>query len=189
MTVERAESLARLLLSQTLPKRWAHTRGVAAIAFAIAQDLCPEPWLLVAAAWLHDIGYAPAIASAGTGFHPLDGARHLRDQEHANSVLCRLVAHHSCAPIGASELGLAAELAEEFPAPPLDLQDALTYCDMTTGPDGQRMVVADRLVEICASYGPDHVVTRAITRSAPEITAAVNRVSSRLAAASAARGG
>ncbi len=31
---------------------------------------------LVAAAYLHDIGYAPELAI--TGFHPLDGARHLR---------------------------------------------------------------------------------------------------------------
>lgn len=31
--------------------------------------------LLVAAAWLHDIGYAPELRD--TGFHPLDGARHL----------------------------------------------------------------------------------------------------------------
>jgi hypothetical protein len=32
--------------------------------------------ILVAAAWLHDIGYAPGLAE--TGFHPLDGARWLR---------------------------------------------------------------------------------------------------------------
>ena len=31
---------------------------------------------LVAAAWLHDIGYAPELVE--TGFHPLDGARYLR---------------------------------------------------------------------------------------------------------------
>jgi hypothetical protein len=37
----------------------------------------------VAAAWLHDIGYAPAIAESGTGFHPLDGARYLRDKMRA----------------------------------------------------------------------------------------------------------
>jgi hypothetical protein len=39
------------------------------------------PWttvdrdVLVAAAWLHDVGYAPELAV--TGFHPLDGAQHL----------------------------------------------------------------------------------------------------------------
>ena len=36
---------------------------------------------MTAAAWLHDIGYAPAVDD--TGFHPLDGARYLRDVEQA----------------------------------------------------------------------------------------------------------
>ena len=31
---------------------------------------------LVASAWLHDIGYAAGLQE--TGFHPVDGARHLR---------------------------------------------------------------------------------------------------------------
>jgi len=49
--------------------------------------------LLEAAAWLHDIGYAPALAVPG--LHALDGARYLRDAQHADAMLCRLVAHHS----------------------------------------------------------------------------------------------
>lgn len=40
------------------------------------------------------IGYTPAIASGGTGFHPLDRARYLRDSAHVGPLLCRLVAHH-----------------------------------------------------------------------------------------------
>lgn len=32
--------------------------------------------ILIAAAWLHDIGYAPGIQE--TGFHPLDGGLYLR---------------------------------------------------------------------------------------------------------------
>lgn len=136
-------------------------------------------------AWLHDIGYTPAIARAGTGFHPLDGARYLRDTERAGPVLCRLVAHHSRALDGAAELGLADDLSREFPDPPEGLADALTYCDMTTGPDGQPVPVEQRLAEIRVRYGPGHVVTRAITTSAPEITGAVHRVTGRLAARTA----
>ncbi|WP_394378549.1 hypothetical protein [Saccharopolyspora spinosa] len=34
---------------------------------------------LVAAAWLHDIGYSPEIGH--THFHPLDGARWLQSQQ------------------------------------------------------------------------------------------------------------
>ena len=51
---------------------------------------------------------------------------------------------------------------------------------MTTSPDGTPVAVTDRLAEICIRYGPDHEVTRAITRSAPSIKAAVSRISLRL---------
>ena len=61
--------------------------------------------LVEAAAWLHDIGYAPDLHD--TGFHPLDGARYLRDVEGADPLLCRMVAHHSCALTEAEERGLA----------------------------------------------------------------------------------
>jgi hypothetical protein len=140
-----------------------------------------SPDLLIAAAWLHDIGYAPALASAGTGFHPLDGARHLRDTTPASPMVCRLVAHHSCALTGAHGLGLAADLNREFPPPPPGLADALTYCDMTTSPDGEPVRADQRLAEICARYGPGHTVTRAITTAAPRIRMAVDRILDRLA--------
>jgi hypothetical protein len=181
-TPDQAQAIARQLLREPLPRRWAHTQGVAASAVAIAPAVTSDPGLLVAAAWLHDIGYAPAIAVSGTGFHPLDGARYLADATQASPLLCRLVAHHSCALTGAAELGLAADLTREFPYPPVDLADALTYCDMTTGPDGQLMPVDQRLAEICARYGPGHTVTRAITQAAPDITGAVDRIRARLQA-------
>jgi HD superfamily phosphodiesterase len=43
-----------------------------------------RPDLLEAAAWLHDIGYSPEIAVSG--FHPLDGARYLRDVANADGT-------------------------------------------------------------------------------------------------------
>jgi hypothetical protein len=176
---EWAEATACGLLAKPLPRRWAHTQGVAAAARTLAPVLGREADLLTAAAWLHDIGYAPGVTS--TGLHQLDGARYLRDTERASGVLCRLVAHHSCAVNEAAERGLARQLAAEFKPARRDLADALTYCDMTTSPDGQRMPVVRRLAEIRARYGPDHLVSRAITRSTPELTAAVGRVSSRQA--------
>ena len=54
---------------------------------------------------MHDVGYAPDLAV--TGLHQLDGARYLRDSQHAGTMLCRLVAHHSCAIVEAGERGLA----------------------------------------------------------------------------------
>jgi HD domain len=174
-----AEATARSLLEHPLPRRWAHTQGVAAAARGLAPVLGADADLLTAAAWLHDIGYSPGVTS--TGFHPLDGARHLRDAEGASGTLCQLVAHHSCAVNEAAERGLARELLTEFRPACRDLADALTYCDMTTSPDGQRLPVGQRLTEIHARYGPDHLVSRAITRSEPELTGAVARIKSRQA--------
>jgi len=175
-----AQAIARHLLREPLPRRWAHTQGVAATAAAVGPAVTDDPDLLTAAAWLHDIGYAPALAAAGTGFHPLDGARYLRDTTEVAPLLCRLIAHHSFALTGAAELGLCDDLTREFPCPPADLADALTYCDMTIGPDGQALSVDQRLTEICERYGAGHVVTRTMTQAAPEIKAAVDRVLARL---------
>jgi hypothetical protein len=177
-----AEATARKLLAKPLPRRWAHTQGVAAAARGLAPVLGPDADLMTAAAWLHDIGYAPDVAA--TGFHPLDGARHLRDNEGASGMLCRLVAHHSCAINEAIERGLACELTAEFQPARRDLADALIYCDMTTSPDGCSLPVARRLAEIRSRYGPGHLVSRSIARSAPELTSAVGRVTDRLFACS-----
>ena len=51
-----------------------HVQGVAARAGNLASVLGADADLLEAAAWLHDIGYAPGLAV--TGLHALDGARY-----------------------------------------------------------------------------------------------------------------
>jgi predicted hydrolase (HD superfamily) len=173
-----ARELARELLEGPLPRRWAHTQGVAARAASLAVLLGDEADTLTAAAYLHDIGYAPALVD--TGFHPLDGARFLRAKG-VDDTLCRLVAYHSCAVNEALERFLYDALMEEFDEERPELVEALTYCDMTTGPDGQTLDVADRLAEICSRYGPDHLVTRSITASTPCIMAAVRAVEVALA--------
>ena len=175
-----AEDIARSLLEEPLPRRWAHVQGVADAARGLSPILGGDAELLAAAAVLHDIGYSPSLQDSG--FHPLDGARYLRDIEHADIMLCRLVAHHSCAIFEAEEYGLDSALAREFKPAPRGLADALTYCDMTTGPDGQRLTVDQRLADIRARYGSSHPVTRAIARSAPQLTATAHRVARKLAA-------
>ena len=174
-----AEAIARNHLAGPLPRRWAHSHGVAATSQTLTPVLGEDAELVTAAAWLHDIGYAPGLRT--TGFHPLDGARYLRDTHHTDPLLCRLVAHHSCAINEAAERGLAADLVREFELAPRDLTDALIYCDMTTGPDGRPTTVERRLSEICARYGPGHPVTRAVARSRPELTSAVSRITRKLA--------
>jgi hypothetical protein len=171
-----AEDLARTLLEDTLPRRWAHVQGVAARARSLAPAFPADKRLLEAAAWLHDIGYVPELAQ--TGLHALDGARYLRDVQHATPMLCRLVAHHSCAVIEAEERELAHVLRREFELPSAPLADALTFCDMTTSPDGEPMNVDRRLAEILHRYGSEHLVSRSIRRAAPMILRAVDRVMS-----------
>jgi putative nucleotidyltransferase with HDIG domain len=156
------------------PRRWAHVQGVAAWARSLAPVLGADADLLEAAAWLHDIGYAPGLAV--TGLHALDGARYLRDAQHADAMLCRLVAHHSCAIIEAGERGLADALANEFEAAPYAFASVLTFCDMTISPDGELVPVKRRLAEIHDRYGPGHPVSRSIQRATPMILRAVEQV-------------
>jgi hypothetical protein len=169
-----AEDLARDLLEVTLPRRWAHVQGVAARARSLTHAFTADKELLEAAAWLHDIGYLPELA--GTGLHALDGARYLCDVQHATPMLCRLVAHHSCAVIEAEERDLADVLRREFESPPQPLADALTFCDMTTSPDGEPVNVDRRLAEILHRYGSEHLVSRSIRRATPMILRAVGEV-------------
>jgi hypothetical protein len=174
-----AGHLAQALLHEPLPRRWAHVQGVAGRARSLAPVLGAEADLLEAAAWLHDIGYAPGLAV--TGFHPLDGGRYLRDAQHADAMLCRLVAHHSCAIIEARERGLADVLTLEFEPAPDPLSSVLTYCDVTTSPDGEFVTVERRLAEIHHRYGPGHLVSRSIQRATPMILGAVEHVHDRTA--------
>jgi HD superfamily phosphodiesterase len=174
-----AEELACKHLEIPLPRRWGHVQGVAARARALAPILGEDADLLEAAAWLHDIGYSPELVE--TGFHPLDGARYLRDSHFADPILCSLVAHHSCAVIEAEERGLACELRREFPPASTVLSDALAYCDMTTDPSGKMVSVHDRLAEIRERYGPDSIVTRFTHSAEPCLVASVERTSFLLA--------
>jgi hypothetical protein len=116
-----------------------------------------------------------------TGLHALDGARYLRDVQHADALLRRLAAHHSCAIIEAEERGLADALGREFEPPPDALGSALTYCDMTTSPDGELVPAGRRLAEMHQRYGPGHLVSRSIQRATPIILRAVEQVHGRAA--------
>lgn len=144
----------------------------------IAQVVGDDAELLISAAWLHDIGYAPDLNKVG--FHPIDGARYLRDVEHADERLIRLVANHSCALIEARNRDLGDALAEEFPSPADLVLDALTFCDMTTSPTGARVDLEKRLNEAFQRYGDGHLVTRSLTEARPLLEASLQRVGAAL---------
>jgi len=166
-----ARDTAAALLAP-LGLRWAHTLGVAERARTLA-GLLPQGDLdvLVAAAYLHDVGYAPALAR--TGFHPLDGARFLRAL--GRDRLACLVAHHSGARAEAQERGLLDQL-EGFGDERSLVADALAYCDLTTASDGGQIAVSQRLADIAARFSDRDPVGRAIRRSRHELLARVRAV-------------
>jgi len=128
----------------------------------------------------------PGLAT--TSLHQLDGARYLRDAQHADAMLSRLVAHHSCAIVEAGERGLADVLSSEFGPAPNVPASVPTCCDMTTSPDGQPMPVDRRLAEIHDRYGPGHLVSRSIQRATPMVLCAVEQVHQRAARTTRLRG-
>ena len=178
-----ARDLARQHL-QPLPRRWRHTAGVARRAAelipAVGDD---DPDVLVAAAWLHDIGYAPTLAD--TGFHPLDGARYL-DRRGWPSRIVALVAQHSGAAFVARARGLDTAL-DAYQCEVSPLADALTYADQTTDPTGQPVALTDRITEALHRHGPDSAQAAAHSHREPHLHAIAARVERSLATAPSGR--
>jgi putative nucleotidyltransferase with HDIG domain len=171
--VEEARDLAENLLADELPRRFSHVRGVASQAERLKSVASEDRSLLIAAAWLHDIGYASGLVD--TGFHPIDGARYLRRAE-ADERVVNLVAHHSCAAVEAELRGLEDVLADEFPKDRMLPHDELCYCDQTTSPDGEVVSVRERLAEIRARYPDGDVVRRFVDAAEAELTEIVRRI-------------
>jgi hypothetical protein len=176
--IERARDLARLLLAESVPRRWSHSQGVGRRAESVAHIVGDNASALVSAAWMHDVGYAPDLVV--TGMHQLDGARYLRDIAHVDELICRLVAHHSCAFVEARNRGLAEQLATEFPPVEGLASDAMTYADMTTSPVGEPIEVEQRLAEILARYGDGDLVAESIREASPLIIESVRVITAAL---------
>lgn len=170
-----AHDLAMTLLATALPTRWAHTIGVATTARQLAHILDPDNAdRIEAAAWLHDIGYAPTLVH--TGFHPIDGATYLQRTTPTLTEITSLVAHHTGARFEAHQRGLTAELAR-YPHPTHDIDLAILNCaDLCTGPHGDPVNPDARLTEVLHRYPPEHPVHQAITRSGPLLCAQAHLV-------------
>lgn len=156
---------------QSVPQRWMHVRGVGERAEAVTHALpAEERRVLVCAAYLHDIGYAPALRR--TDCHQIDGACYLESL--GCDRIADLVAHHSAARFEVGLRGLGDALAV-FGDERSAVSDALTYCDITTGPRGEPMSVGQRFAEIATRYDSGHVVLAALKQARPSIEAAVKR--------------
>jgi hypothetical protein len=171
---EWAAAEAERLLSP-LGDRWKHVRAVGDRAHAVGAILDQDDRrCLVAAAYLHDIGYAPGLQR--TGLHQLDGAHYIRSLG-AERLAC-LVAHHSEARFETGLRGFATELAA-YECEQSWVSDALTYCDLTTGPTGLPTTFEDRVAEVEQRYGDGEIVD-ALRLATPYLVGAVERTKDRL---------
>ena len=169
-----AATEAERLLSP-LGDRWSHVRAVGERAGDVGAILDQEDrHYLVAAAYLHDIGYTPDLQR--TGLHQLDGARYLRSLG-VERLAC-LVAHHSEARFEIRLRGFGEELAA-YKREESWVSDALTYCDLTTGPTGRPMTFEDRVAEVEQRYGAGEIVD-ALRQATPYLLGAIERTEDRL---------
>jgi HD domain len=171
---EWAAAEAEGLLSP-LGDRWNHVRAVGQRAHFVGAILGQEDRrYLVAAAYLHDIGYAPDLQR--TGLHQLDGAGYIRALG-AERLAC-LVAHHSEARFEIRLRGFGDALAA-YKREESWVSDALTYCDLTTGPTGLPMTFEDRVAEVEQRYGEGEIVD-ALRQATPYLLGAIERTEDRL---------
>ena len=181
LAVNAAVLARRYLDTAELADRWLHVQAVARRAESLTPAVAAaDRDLIITAAWLHDLGYAPELVA--TGMHSIDGARYLLRCGYPLR-LAALVAHHSGARFEATERGLLREL-DEFPFEAYAVADALATADLTTGPQGQPMSFQARMQEILDRYPPTSPVHKAMRNAQPELMAQVQRTMDRLTRAS-----
>ena len=182
-TPARARELSESCLCD-MGDRWLHVQAVGRSAEDLQKSGFDVSDAVVAAAWLHDVGYGKAVAD--TGFHPVDGARWLAGQGAPPGVVA-LVAYHSGARFEAEERGLADALAQ-FSEPDPDQLDVLTMIDMSTSPKGKPVAVSERLDEILSRYPTGDPVHRAVTQSRDSLEKSAKRAADRLGVAAVRAG-
>ena len=156
--VSRARMLAAEILSGD-PALQEHASRTAQRAAELAQRIPgTRSTDVVAAAWLHDIGYAPRLRR--TGFHPLDGALFLMAEEWPERIV-RLVAHHCLAALEAPFYGVGHHLGVIEVVTGIDA-DILVSADLSAGvgtpvPALQERLEAMRLSDDEIGLVPDEV--------------------------------
>src|SRR6266480_635382 len=88
--------------------------------------------------------------------------------------LASLVAHHSEATFEARLRGYAHAL-HAFPCEYSAVADALTFCDMTTSPEGKHISFEERIAEILCRYKEQDIVSQSIRQATPTLSRDVER--------------
>ncbi len=149
--------------------RWVHSKGVAERARqVVAWTSAVDGAALVAAAYLHDVGHAPALRD--TAHHGIDGARYLSTL--GRPRLAALVAHHSGSAHEAAALGLTRQL-QAFTPEASATADALTYCDLTADLSGHTVTLEERVADVRRRYGDTHIVALSMESALDELRQAV----------------
>ncbi|MEY3734351.1 MAG: hypothetical protein RL347_1710 [Actinomycetota bacterium] len=139
--VTRARALAADVLRDDT-SAYEHASRTARLAASMSQGApSTHPHEVTAAAWLHDIGYAPRLRR--TGFHPLDGALFLINEGWPERIV-RLVAHHSLAALEAPFYGVGHHFGVIEPVTGVDA-DILTTADLLGGAGDTPPSLAQRL--------------------------------------------
>jgi Cof subfamily protein (haloacid dehalogenase superfamily) len=154
------ESIVRDLLRHD-PQRIRHVFGVVRTAAELGHSLGHGQSFaraLTQAALWHDLGYSPSLRI--TGFHPLDAAIFLASRAAPYDVTAAVLFHSGAAGEAVSH-PCAARTYQALSGKHAGLLgEALTFCDLRTLPSGETCTAAERLLEITARYGPEHMVTR-----------------------------
>ncbi|MGO4363337.1 HD domain-containing protein [Terrabacter sp. RAF57] len=174
MQIHDARELAARHLAE-LGSRWAHVQAVGRLADSLAASGKVSRDVAMAA-WLHDLGYAPALVR--TRFHPLDGAVFLQEISAPANVVA-LVAHHTGAEYEATQRGLSQALATLPKPDPMDAE-SLLLLDLVIGPDGSPTTPSSRLREVLERYPTDDPVHRAVAASTSTLLAGAERARGRL---------
>lgn len=172
-----AVELAEELLSET-GRRWTHDVGVLALAREIRGTFGEDGELLVAAAALHDTGCSPQVRRSR--LEPLDAGWYL-ESVGAPERLTNLVANLDCAQLEAELRGLDSLLAR-FPDEEGPVRDALWYCCLTVGPDGERTTLEARAAELPERYSHEPIILRYFELAMPELAGAIERTERLLSA-------
>lgn len=142
--MRRAQDLATAILADDQALLGHSQTAAEQAARACARLGCRDTDVVVAATWLHDIGYAHTLRS--TGFHPMDGALALMKDDWPDRVIS-LVAHHSQATMEAPYYSVAhhLRLIDSVSGLPADI---VTFADVTSSRSGGIVTPAARIEQL-----------------------------------------